>query len=43
VSRDIVVIARGRMAVETPAVLERELSAAAARLTAMVSDRAVRE
>jgi ribonuclease P protein component len=41
VGRDIVVIARASMAVETPAVLERELSTAVARLMAMVSNPAV--
>jgi ribonuclease P protein component len=42
VSRDIIVIARGSMATEAPAILERELSAAAARLTAMLADPPVR-
>ena len=42
VNRDIVVIARGNMAVEAPAFLESELSAAAARLAAMLEDSPVR-
>jgi len=42
VSRDIVVIARGSMVVEAPASLERELSAAAAKLTTMLADSRVR-
>jgi ribonuclease P protein component len=42
VSRDIVVIARGSMAVEAPALLEAELSAAAARLTARLAEATVR-
>lgn len=42
VDRDIVVIARGNMAVEAPAFLESELSAAAARLAAMLEDSPVR-
>lgn len=42
VSRDIVVIARGSMVVEAPASLERELSAAATKLTTMLADSRVR-
>lgn len=41
-SRDIVVIARGIMAVEAPASLERELSATAAKLTALLARSPVR-
>jgi ribonuclease P protein component len=43
VNRDIVVIARGSMAVETPAILDGQLSAAAAKLTALLGDPPVRE
>lgn len=42
VSRDIVVIARGGMAVEASAFLERELSATAAKLTALLASPQVR-
>lgn len=42
VSRDIVVIARGVMAVETSTSLERELSATAAKLTALLASPQVR-
>lgn len=42
VSRDIVVIARARAAVEAPASIERELSAGAARLSEMLGDPPVR-
>jgi ribonuclease P protein component len=43
VNRDIVVIARGSMAVEAPAFVEGQLSAAAAKLRALLGDSPVRE